>query len=239
MGLNASPVGETMTRILALDTSAEACSVALLDGEQIHQRSEIAPREHTRLILPMVDELLVAAGLDLVDLDGLAFGCGPGSFTGLRICAGVVQGLAYGAELPVVPVSSLAAVAAGASHATGDVLACFDARMGEFYFGHYRVQGSALVLQGGEQLLAPAALEKTLHQLVLADCAAVGSGWACLDQLGDLSAEAFLSLDAEACPQAAAIARLAQGPLSRGEGQSAETVEPVYLRNEVAWKKQP
>ncbi|UCE90616.1 MAG: tRNA (adenosine(37)-N6)-threonylcarbamoyltransferase complex dimerization subunit type 1 TsaB, partial [Pseudomonadota bacterium] len=127
-------------KLLAIETATEACSVALAVDGDVRDRFEIAPRGHAGLVLPMAKALLAEAGLGLRELDALVFGRGPGAFTGLRIAAGVVQGLAYGAELPVVPVSSLATLAQGVSAQTGasDVLAVFDARMGEVYWGAFR-----------------------------------------------------------------------------------------------------
>ena len=130
-------------KILALDTATEACSAALwLDGEVI-ERYAYAPREHNQLILPMLNGLLADAGVTLAGLDALAFGRGPGSFTGVRIATGVVQGIAYAASLPVAPVSTLAAMALEAIGETGDEFAmpCIDARMGVVYWSVYRRAG--------------------------------------------------------------------------------------------------
>src|SRR5690554_5279655 len=137
-----------MTTILALDAATTACSVALCRGGVITRQFVSTPREHTRLLLPMVDELLSEAGISLAQVDALAFTAGPGSFTGLRIGFGVVQGLAFGADLPVIPVSTLAALAlAGARKAqlgSGCILPALDARMGEIYWGLYRYQSGSV-----------------------------------------------------------------------------------------------
>ncbi len=126
-------------KILAVDAATEACSAALLAGELLIERFEVIGRGHAGRLLPMADELLRETGLSVHELDGIAFGRGPGGFTGLRIAAGVAQGLAAGAGRPIVPVSNLAAVAAGAGRTTGAdrVLACTDARMGQVYWAAY------------------------------------------------------------------------------------------------------
>ena len=126
-------------KLLTLDTSTDACSCALsVDGE-IGEQSVIAPRQHTTLILPMIDQLLAEAGLKPTQLDGIAFGRGPGSFTGLRIACGITQGIAFAADIPVVPISCLATLAQGAYLEQGieKVLASIDARMNEVYFANY------------------------------------------------------------------------------------------------------
>ncbi len=141
-------------RLLALDTSTEACSVALLLDGELRMRFQLTERSHAELVLPMVESVLDEAGIALTDLDGLAFGRGPGAFTGLRIASGVVQGLALGASLPVAPVSSLASVAEQVLAAAGEpVLVCNDARMGEAYWGVFRREAdgtvTALIRRGG------------------------------------------------------------------------------------------
>ncbi len=232
-----------MPRILALDTSGAACSVALLLGDEIDQRFELAPRDHTRLIMPMVDQLLNRHALKLSDLDAIAYGRGPGSFTGLRICAAVVQGLAYGAGLPVLGVSSLAAVAQGSfedsAGAEGALaLVCMDARMDELYFACYSRSGESVSLNGAEQLLRPQALElaKWWEQGQMPRL--LGSGWQYQDLMPDF--RAVPESDApvlDALPRARHVAQLGNQMWQRGEGVNAEEVEPVYLRGQVAWKQ--
>ncbi len=124
------------TRILALDTATEACSVAVLDGDRVYASFELCARDHTRRILPLVQQLLAVAGLTLHQMDALAFGCGPGSFTGVRIGVGIAQGLALGADLPVIGISTLQTMAQSAwrLQQSEQVLAAIDARMGEVYW---------------------------------------------------------------------------------------------------------
>ncbi len=166
-------------RILALDTATEACSAALLNQQQIDARFEIAPRDHTQRILPLVEELLLAGQLELTDLDALAFGRGPGSFTGVRIGIGIAQGLALGAALPMIAVSTLATMAEGAwrLHGTRRVLTAIDARMGEVYWAEYqrdeqgRWQGEA-----SESVLTPEAAVARMQALT-GEWMTAGTGW--------------------------------------------------------------
>src|SRR5690606_12153575 len=130
----------------------EACSCAVLHKDIIHERHELVPRQHTRLLLPMVQQLLQECGLEFAELDAIAFGKGPGSFTGLRIAAGVTQGIAFAANLPVIPVSTLAALALQGSDGKDTlVFSCLDARIEELYWGWYRVYQGRPELVGDEQ----------------------------------------------------------------------------------------
>ncbi|MFZ4702392.1 MAG: tRNA (adenosine(37)-N6)-threonylcarbamoyltransferase complex dimerization subunit type 1 TsaB, partial [Candidatus Methylumidiphilus sp.] len=145
-------------KLLSLETSTEACSAALyLDGE-ITERYQLAPQQHNKLILPMIQSLLAEADLKLHQLDALAFGRGPGSFTGVRIAAGIVQGLAFGADLPVAPVSTLAAMAQEvfAESDSQYALPCIDARMGEVYWGVYRRGNDGMAKLSGSEVVADA-----------------------------------------------------------------------------------
>ena len=225
-----------MMKLLALDTATDACSAALwIDGE-ISLLESIEPRRHSEYILAMIEQLLAAAELRPGQLDGLAFGCGPGSFTGLRIAAGVAQGIAFGADLPVVPVSSLAALALGAAtalHAT-HLLPALDARMGELYWAGYRLTGDAeLELVIAEAVVAP------LHAELPSEGAwvGVGDGWASHGAtLRQRGGRLITALDPERLPSAREIARLGAVGLRNGEGVSAEQAQPRYLRNQVANK---
>lgn len=232
-----------MSRILALDTSSDACSVALLSDGSVDERFSQVPREHTKRLLPMVDEILADHQLSLAQIDAIAFGRGPGSFTGLRICLGVVQGLAFGADLPVVPVSTLKAMALGAQlqqtfSAQDRILVALDARMNEVYWCEYEVLPSSEQIQlqpvTDEFVMAPEVVNEYISALQTgAKRHGIGPGW----HYPELAAIETVSLDLESCPHAADIARLAQPLLAAGEVVSAMDAQPVYLRDSVAWKK--
>ncbi|MDI9276001.1 tRNA (adenosine(37)-N6)-threonylcarbamoyltransferase complex dimerization subunit type 1 TsaB [Pantoea sp. EABMAA-21] len=227
-------------RILALDTATEACSAALLNQQQIDARFEIAPRDHTQRILPLVQELLQAQQLDLTALDVLAFGRGPGSFTGVRIGIGIAQGLALGANLPMIGVSSLATMAQGAWRLTGAnrVLAAIDARMGEVYWAEYQRDANG-EWQGAdsEAVLKPEDVQARIGQLS-GEWATVGTGWAAYPHLLSSTGATLMTTEVT-LPAAEDMLPLALSAWQRGESVAVENAEPVYLRNEVAWKKLP
>jgi len=222
-------------RLLAIDTSTEACSAALLwsDGE-VRQRFIVTERGHAELILPMIDELLVEAGCRLQDLDGLAFGRGPGGFTGLRIAAGVIQGLAYGAGLPVAPVSSLAAVAflATSPPSSDGILICNDARMNEVYWGCYRFDPDdpCVPIVLATEAVGPA----DRVQPAPAVTRFAGNGIARYPALQARLESAGLSYRPGMYPRADAIARLGERLLQQGDGVDAAEALPVYIRDDVA-----
>ncbi|QWA08989.1 tRNA (adenosine(37)-N6)-threonylcarbamoyltransferase complex dimerization subunit type 1 TsaB [Sodalis ligni] len=228
------------TRILALDTATEACSAALwLDGE-ITARFEICPREHTRRILPMVDSLLAEAGIALPQLDAVAYGRGPGSFTGVRIGIGIAQGLALGADLPMLGISTLAALAQGAWRQTGieNVFAAIDARMGEVYWAAYRRDSDGR-WQGEESevVIKPEQLAVSVAGL-RGLWASAGTGWETYPALVE-SAQLQILNGNISLPHAADMLPLAAQSLRYGEALPVELTQPTYLRNEVAWKKLP
>lgn len=228
--------------LLALDTSTEACSVALWHkGEKTHL-DELAQRTHTKRILPMVDELLANSGINLKQVDALAFGRGPGSFTGVRVGAGIAQGLAFGADLPVIAVSNLTAMAQAAFelHQVENVAAAIDARMNEVYFSQVKREkvrselGEFLqwnpVIE--EQVCQP---EKALEQLSDLTTYRVGTGWAAYPQFKDSGLEGSDII----LPSAQYMLELALTDYAQNKIISALEIEPVYLRNEVTWKKLP
>ncbi len=229
-----------MAKILALDTSSEACSVALLVDHQLYEIHELVPRQHTQKLLPMVQQVLDDAGLELSELDGIGFGAGPGSFTGLRITAGVAQGLAFGAGLPLLPVSTLAALAEeGLLEFNADqVLAALDARMGEIYWGVYQQVEGVMALVDEERVCAPelASISESLKQAEVT-CLGIGSGWNFQAQFSEQINQTVNQVHPDRLVKAAYIARIAERQLAAGAGKTAEAAQPVYLRDEVAWKK--
>ena len=219
-------------KLLALDTATQACTVALsLDGEVL-ERFEPGG-QHSERILPMVDALLAEAGLVLTQLDALAFGRGPGSFTGLRIGAGVAQGLAFGADLPVVPVSSLAVLAQGQDAAK--VLAAFDARMQQVYWGAYMRNAQGIVeVQGVEGVFAPQAVPRPAGESWIG----AGSGW---DQyhgaLEQRLAGSLANWHRQCLPHARHVVELGAAAIRAGQAVAPEEALPVYIRNDVADKQ--
>ncbi|SMR74427.1 tRNA (adenosine(37)-N6)-threonylcarbamoyltransferase complex dimerization subunit type 1 TsaB [Marinobacterium sediminicola] len=226
-----------MSNILALDTSTDACSAALLLNGEMLQRFKIEPRRHTHLLLPMVEELLAEAGVTLAALDAIAFGRGPGSFAGIRIATGAAQGLALAADLPVVPVSTLEAMAFAADANTGEyLLTALDARMDEVYWCAWQRGSDGLRALVDEQVCAPSGV-------LLPDAyagisfAALGSGWVYREQMSEGLTEHIAQYMTDVYPQAEAMARLADMAVERGEVVSPDEAQPVYLRDQVAWKK--
>ena len=228
--------------LLALDTSTEACSVALWHkGEKTHL-DELAQRTHTKRILPMIDELLANSGINLKQVDALAFGRGPGSFTGVRVGAGIAQGLALGADLPVIAVSNLTAMvqAAFELHQTENVAAAIDARMNEVYFSQVKREKVRSELGEffqwnpviEEQVCQP---EKVLEQLSDLSAYRVGTGWAAYPQFKDSGLEGSDII----LPSAQYMLELALTDYAQNKVISALEIKPVYLRNEVTWKKLP
>jgi tRNA threonylcarbamoyladenosine biosynthesis protein TsaB len=218
-----------MSLILAIETSSETASCALLHGATLLSRESSGVRTHSQSILPMVQELLAEAGVTLAQCDAIAFGAGPGSFTGVRTACGIAQGLAYGAGLPVVSLVTLDAMALACRQQTGaaDILAVLDARMGEVYWAQYR--GAELL--AGPALCAPQALVPVAADGPLTAC---GNGFSAYP-------EAFAALPcaqgalADIMPHARQVAELAVAAFAAGAGMSAAQAQPLYLRNKIAY----
>jgi tRNA threonylcarbamoyladenosine biosynthesis protein TsaB len=216
-------------KLLAIDTSTEACSAALFVEGEIYQRFEIKPKAHTKLLLPIIESLLAEAELNLTQLDALAFGCGPGSFTGLRIATGVVQGLAFGANLPVVPVSTLAALAQKQSHTLSFV--AMDARIGEIFWGIYQKNADGFVELIGKEAVLPV----SKIQFPQKNAIGIGSGWRVYEtELLEKTEGLVSQIKNDVLPQSNAIAELGVYGFQRGLAVAAEFTRPVYLRDKVA-----
>jgi len=219
-------------KLLAIDTSTEACSAALSFDDQVLSRYKLAPRKHTELILPMIDDLVKEADLSVTQLDGLAFGRGPGAFTGVRIATGVIQGIAFGADLPVAPVSSLAALAQGCwrDHKAKKVISAIDARMNEVYWGYYQLENSLMTSCVEEGICAA-------DQVPLPegdDWYGAGTGWESYADLLASRLEGKISATSpQSYPHAIDIIDLAKRIFDQGKAVSAEQVSPVYLRDNV------
>ena len=240
-------------KILAIDTATEACSAALLiDGAAVNSRItaqyQFAPREHSRLILRMIDELLADASLPVSSLDAIAFGRGPGSFMGLRIAAGVVQGIAFAHDIPVIAISTLKAIAQRAYEQTQNdhVLVAIDARMDEVYWGAYYLNepspdGKQWIIDGEEKVISPDKIK--LPEMLTEKnkiWVGAGTGWGSYaDRL--LAGENFTlqTILVDCLPSAEVMVKLAVKEFNDGNMVSAAHAIPVYLRNDVAKKPKP
>jgi tRNA threonylcarbamoyladenosine biosynthesis protein TsaB len=218
-------------RILALDTSTEYCSVALLHEDEVLFDETRAVQQHSELLLPMIDRLLGNAGIRLEDIDGIAFGAGPGSFTGLRIACAVAQGLAFGAGKPLVPVSTLLALAAASGKAR--VVAALDARIKEVYVAAYVRDDD-----GWRAVIEPCLRSPAAALDLPGDTwTGVGSGFAVCDgSLVDACAGKLDQVDVLCYPRAVDMARLAAPLFAAGLGVAPEAAAPLYIRDKVALK---
>jgi tRNA threonylcarbamoyladenosine biosynthesis protein TsaB len=220
-------------RFVALDSSTEWCSAALYCDGEIAALERRADHRHGELLLPMVERLLARAGLGTQDLDGVAFGAGPGSFTGLRIACGLAQGLAFTRDLPVVAIPSLEALAESAG--APRVLACLDARMHEVYCAAYRRRGAGCDA-GWETLREAACLPpQAVEALPEGDWVGAGSGFTAYREALEARLGGALKQQLpDLRPNAYAVARLAAARFARGEGVDAAQALPQYLRDKVA-----
>lgn len=227
-----------MTGILAIETATDACSVAVFVDGHYRERYEVAPRQHSQLLFGMLRELLPGGNLRAHGIEAIAYGCGPGSFTGLRIVASAVQGLAYAHKLPSVAVSTLAcqvhtALRLGEVDTRSTVLSLIDARINEVYSALYVFDRGLPVLQHGPGACAPAELSLPHHEAL----SAVGSGCRYLD---DFPADLRATVDScagELCPAARDLVPLALEKIRLGDTQLPQQVQPIYVRDEISWKK--
>ncbi len=223
-------------KILAIETATEACSAALLIDGQLLSRYQVQPRMHSQLILPMMEELLAEAEIGLSALDAIAFGRGPGAFTGVRIAVGVAQGAAFAVDLPVVAISTLAALAQRGYREFGfqRMLAAYDARMQEVYWGGYEVDDQGLVRPViDEEVCAPG--DVTLP--VGMNWQGVGAGWdSYTDELKQRLGDALSGYEAQLFCSAEDVAILGAAGFRNGDAVAAEFASPVYLRDKVASK---
>ncbi len=223
--------------ILAIDASTEALSVALIkENGVICNHFEVCPQEHSQKILPKVEEILTESKLSLSELDVIAFGRGPGSFTGVRISVAITQGLAYSANKPVIGISTLQTMAQEAIELSGEceVLCAIDARMGEIYFAHYKKSDTGYAtLVGKEVVVKPALIEIPKHDMV-----AVGTGWQTYPELLETNKN-IRFIEEVILPNAKYMLGIATQELDLGKAVDAKSAEPVYVRNTVTWKKLP
>lgn len=221
--------------ILALDTCTEMCSAAVLFEGQLFERSELTQRGHSEKILTMLDAVMAEAGCNLADINVVAFGRGPGSFTGVRIGVGVAQGIAFARQLPVVPVSTMAAVAQIAidDYAASRIAVAMDARMGEVYAGHF-VEENGLATALDDERVCPPTEYKPVDTL---QWFAAGTGWGEFETVLQANFSQQITQQQVLLPTAAAIIKLALHKAENGQTIAADQAVPVYLRDNVAKKK--
>lgn len=223
--------------ILVIDTATEACSVALETHEGITHRFEICPQEHSKKLLPMVEEVLNAANVSLAQVDYLGVGVGPGSFTGVRIAMGMIQGLSFGTQLPIVKISTLQAMAQQSFAETGikETVSLIDARMSEVYFGHYKADESGVMQLQAEELVIPPAELISGQLSSINGYTAAGTGWKAYEALQELTN----STPEVVYPSALHMLPMAKQQIAQKQTFAASEIEPTYLRDKVTWKKLP
>jgi tRNA threonylcarbamoyladenosine biosynthesis protein TsaB len=218
-------------KILAIETSTEACSAALDIDDSCTHRFEVAPRRHTELILPMIDELLCEADIQTSDLDAIAFGQGPGAFTGVRVAVGVIQGLAFAHDTPVIPISTLNALAQHYASEVSHVAAAIDARMQEIYWGLFKKNDLGLMQQITEEKVCSPTNISTPSE---GDWFGVGTGWKTYaEELQTQFTQNLLGFNGDTLPSAKDVISLAKSAYLEGKAIPVEEAMPVYLRNKV------
>ena len=224
--------------LLGLDTSSDACSVALQTGDDILERHVVQPKEHTSILIPMIRELLDEAGTRIEKLDAIVLGNGPGSFIGMRIAASVAQGLAFGSGLKIVTVSSIAAVAAEVihEHSATHVIVAQDARMNEVYLGTFRSDRDGLPVAVSDEFIQPIGQIAGLANIRSCEICAAGKGWQKYPWLLELNRAAIASIVDAFYPKAAHLLALGRRRLRDGEAIEPENLAPAYVRTKVAEK---
>lgn len=218
-------------KILAIETATEACSAALDINNEYRQRFEVAPRRHTELILPMVDDLLREADIQVEQLDAIAFGQGPGAFTGVRIAIGVIQGLAFAHDIPVIPVSTLAALAQQYVNSHTYIASAIDARMQEIYWGLFKKNKYGLMQAVTEEKVC---LPTEISAPSQEEWFGVGTGWKTYaNELESRFGNNLTGFQGDVFPKAGDIIELARPAYLEGKMLSVEEAMPVYLRNKV------
>jgi tRNA threonylcarbamoyladenosine biosynthesis protein TsaB len=216
------------TKLLAIDTATEACSAALWVDGTVYAQDAQAPNRHSELLLPMIEDVLARGAITLDQLDAVAWGRGPGAFTGLRIGAAIVQGMAFGCDIPVISVSSLHALAQ--RHKVSQVLVAIDARMEQVYWACYRREGGHMTRIGNERLTSPQGIVAPHGGRWLA----VGSGWdRYLAEMKAVLSGVPVCHIVDCCPHAEQVAEIAARVYSRGGSVPADLAQPCYLRNRV------
>jgi len=219
-------------KLLALDTATNWLSVACGDGALWHERGEPAADRHSERVLPLIAKVLAEAGWPLAEIDGIAFGAGPGSFTGVRIACGVAQGLAFGVDVSLVPVSTLEAMAQAAWRESGatQVLVCLDARMREVYMAAYQREGEAWQVCREPAVVKPTAVQAPPS--TAGSWLGIGNGFAVYPELQSLTGIARVAPNA--VPSARAVGELALPRFVAGEGVAAADAHPLYVRHRIA-----
>jgi len=222
--------------LLALDTSSDACSVAVQADKDIFEQHVIRAKEHTNILIPMIQQLLYDAGVELQDLDAIVLGNGPGSFIGMRIAASVAQGLAFGSGLQIVPVSSMAAIAAEVmdSHSATEVVVAQDAHMNEVYLGTYRSDGDGLPAAVTDELILPIEQIDELTNVSPPELYAAGKGWKKYPSLLELNRAAIAEVVDVSYPRAVYLLPLGTRGCQDGEAIEPENLIPAYIRTKVA-----
>ena len=225
-----------MTTILAIEAATDACSVALTHAGAVTERFQLASRRHAENILPMIDDLLQSVSLSIKQLDAIAFGVGPGSFLGSRLAAGVAQGLAYPHDCPLIPISTLQALAQQAAQQATEqlVISAWDARMGEIYWGCYRAHAGVMQAVVADSVAPPDKVKAALPQ---ASAILIGNAWQVYADALAITQDSAFDCMRDCYPQAKDMLPAAIYAFEQGDTISAELASPVYCRHPVTQKK--